>query len=115
MPTTQELLAHAYDAFNARDVDAVLAMMHPDVVWPNGMEGGHLHGHRAVREYWARQWLTLDPHVDPVGFREEDGLTVVEVRQVVRDRAGTVMAEQTVQHIYLIRDGLIQRMDIRRP
>jgi len=40
---------------------------------------------------------------------------VVEVRQVVRDRAGTVMAEQTVQHVYLIRDGLIQRMDIRRP
>jgi ketosteroid isomerase-like protein len=33
------LLRRAYDAFNARDVDAVLALLQPDVDWPNAMEG----------------------------------------------------------------------------
>lgn len=33
MPPKKELLiAAAYEAFNARDIDAVLAMMHPDVI-----------------------------------------------------------------------------------
>jgi hypothetical protein len=35
-----ELLERLYERFNARDMEAVLATMHPDVIWPNGMEGG---------------------------------------------------------------------------
>ena len=38
----REILAAAYRWFNARQLDAVLALMHPDVVWPNGMEGGYV-------------------------------------------------------------------------
>ena len=44
-----ELLKKAYSAFNARDLDGALATMQPDVVWPNGMEGGVVHGHEGVR------------------------------------------------------------------
>ena len=40
--------------------------MHPDVVWANGMEGGHVHGRDEVRSYWKRQWAILNPHVEPV-------------------------------------------------
>jgi hypothetical protein len=36
----EQLLRRAYEAFNARDIDAALALMHLDVDWPNGMEGG---------------------------------------------------------------------------
>jgi hypothetical protein len=39
MSTDRKLLEQAYAAFNARDVDAALATMDPDVIWPNGMEG----------------------------------------------------------------------------
>jgi hypothetical protein len=38
------LLRKAYAAFNARDIDSALATMQPDVAWPNGMEGGMVHG-----------------------------------------------------------------------
>src|SRR5579859_1541660 len=62
-----ELLKKAYAAFNARDLDGALATMKPDVVWPNGMEGGVVHGHEGVRSYWTRQWGMIDPHVDPAG------------------------------------------------
>ena len=56
-----ELLTEAYRAFNAREIDAVLATMHHDVDWPNGMEGGRVHGHEGVRDYWMRQWAIYQP------------------------------------------------------
>jgi ketosteroid isomerase-like protein len=60
----QRLLAAAYAAFNARDIESALALMHPDVVWPNGMEGGTVVGQGAIREYWRRQWGMINPSVD---------------------------------------------------
>ena len=51
-----ELLKLLYARFNARDLDGVLVHLHPDVTWANGMEGGFVHGHSGVRDYWTRQW-----------------------------------------------------------
>src|SRR5262245_64120316 len=73
MAATRRLLEGTYEAFNARDVDRALSTMHSDVDWPNGMDGGRVHGHDAVREYWTRQWRSIDPHVTPVRFVAEDG------------------------------------------
>jgi hypothetical protein len=50
-----ELLKRIYDRFNARDIVGVLAVLADDVAWANGMDGGHVHGREAVREYWTRQ------------------------------------------------------------
>ena len=109
-----ELLAKAYAAFNARDLDAALSTMHPDVIWPNGMEGGVVYGHEGVRAYWTRQWGILDPHVEPVSFElEGSGRIVVRVHQVVRDLSGQLMTDRMVEHVYTLKDGLIQSMDIR--
>ena len=116
MQSNRDLLAAAYQAFNARDIESVLALMHPDVDWPNGWEGGRLSGQNSVREYWLRQWAQIDPRVDPVRIADDpDGRTVVQVRQTVRDLAGNLLADQTVQHVYTIQDGFIRRMDIRDP
>ncbi|HEX9479969.1 MAG TPA: nuclear transport factor 2 family protein [Methylomirabilota bacterium] len=112
--TPEALLERTYAAFNARDVDAVLVAMHADVDWPNGMEGGRVNGHRAVREYWTRQWGLIDPRVEPRGFTTEaDGRIAVDVRQVVRDRAGALVKDEMVQHVYRIEEGLIRSMEIR--
>jgi ketosteroid isomerase-like protein len=114
-PTSaRAVLERTYAAFNVRDVDAVLAAMHPDVDWPNGMEGGRLRGHAAVRAYWTRQWTLIDPRVVPRAFTiEPDGRIAVDVHQVVRDLAGTVLREHAVRHVYTIREGLITAMEIR--
>jgi hypothetical protein len=110
----ERLLRRAYDAFNARDIDAALACAHTDVDWPNGMEGGREHGHAAVRDYWTRQFGLIDSHVEPLRFTPDDeGRIVVDVRQTVRDLAGKLVSEGEVQHVYTLRDGLIERMDIR--
>jgi ketosteroid isomerase-like protein len=109
----EQLLRRAYEAFNARDIDAALALMDPDVDWPNGMEGGREVGHDAVRAYWTRQWQLIDPQVEPESFSEdEDGRVVVLVHQLVRDLDGGLVADQRVEHVYTLRDGLIERMDI---
>ena len=116
MPTARDLLSTAYNAFNARDIDAALTAMHPDVDWPNGMEGGRVHGHSGVRDYWTRQWGLIDPHVEPRRFTtDEAGQVIVDVHQVVRDRAGKLIADEMVQHVYRIEDGLVRSMEIRKP
>lgn len=110
----RELLTAVYAAFNARDVDAVLAVMHADVDWPNGWEGGRVTGHAGVREYWLRQWESIDPRVTPLGISvEADGRTAVAVHAVVRERGGALLFDGTVTHVYTLAEGLIRRMDIR--
>ena len=112
--SSTSLLEQAYAAFNARDLDGALATMTPDVEWPNGMEGGTVHGHEGVREYWTRQWSMIDPHVDPVGFKDEaDGRIVVGVHQVVRELSGKLLLDRMVEHVYSLKDGLISSMEIR--
>jgi hypothetical protein len=112
--SSTELLKKAYVAFNARDIDAALATMKPDVEWPNGMEGGTVNGHDGIRAYWTRQWGMIDPHVDPVSFHEDKaGRIAVSVHQVVRDLAGNVLMDRMVEHIYSLDGGLIRSMTIR--
>lgn len=109
-----EFLKRVYDRFNARDMEAVLACLYENVMWANGMEGGHVHGRDGVRSYWTRQWAMIDPHVDPVGFSNgPEGEVIVEVHQVVHDLAGAPLMDQMVGHIFKIEDGLIRRFDIR--
>jgi hypothetical protein len=105
-----------YAAFNARDIETALAALHPDVVWPNGMEGGYVHGQSAARDYWTYQWGMIDPQVEPVNIAPNDtGHLVVDVHQIVRDLAGNVITDQRVQHVYSIKNGLVRSMEIRKP
>jgi hypothetical protein len=102
-----------YAAFNARDIDALLEQMTPDLDWPNAWESGRVHGHEEVRDYWSRQWSVIDPSVEPVAFNARpDRSVAVEVDQVVRGPDGAVPAKGRVVHVYTFRDGLIARMDV---
>jgi ketosteroid isomerase-like protein len=109
-----EMLQRMYAAFNRRDIETVLAAMHNDVDWPNGMEGGRVLGKSAVRDYWKRQFEVLDPNVEPQNFtKEADGRIAIDVHQVVHDKSGKLLVDQMIQHVYEFRGGLIQSMEIR--
>jgi hypothetical protein len=110
-----ELLKRVYDLFDSRDIESVLAAMHPDVIWANGIEGGHVHGRDEVRSYWKRQWAILNPHVEPLEISSKNGKgeVVVKVHRVVRDPKGNLLADRMVIHVFQIQNGLIQRFDIR--
>ena len=115
-----QIIERIYERFNARDIDGVLAALADDVTWANGMEGGHVHGREAVRDYWTRQWAIISPHVEPVAFRQaEEGVMEVEVIQRVFDLDGRPLEGQThglkdktVLHVFRMEGGRIVRFDI---
>ncbi len=106
------LLRQAYDAFNRRDVDAVLSMLDLDVDWPNLLDQTTAHGHDAVRAYWARQFQAIDPHVEPTEFAQRGEQVVVLVHQVVRDRHGNPLRDSHVAHVYTFRGERILSMQV---
>jgi ketosteroid isomerase-like protein len=109
-----ELIERLYKRFNVRDIEALLSMMSADVVWANGMEGGYVHGHEGVRNYWARQWAMIDPHVEPIkSSLGTNGEIVVEVHQVVRDLNGELLSDKVVCHVFQMQNDKIRRFDIR--
>jgi hypothetical protein len=109
-------IAALYEAFNARDVDAVVAQFAPDVDWPDAMRGTRVVGADAVRAYWLGQWEVVDLAVDPRRVRElTDGRLEVLVQQVVRDRDGDLLSSAVVLHTYTFRGDLITRMDVGDP
>ncbi len=108
-----ELLRAAYAAFNARDIDAALALMTADVIWPRAFKGGFVRGPEEVRAYWTEQWSEIDGQVEPISFYlEETGRILVDVHQVVRDLAGAVLADERVGHRFTLEGGLIQAMEV---
>ena len=108
-----------YERFNAKDIDGVVAMLADDVAWANGMDGGYVHGHDGIREYWTSQWSIVDPHVEPLSFsRLADGSILVEVKQVIRDLEGNPveahgLKDKTEGHIFHFADNEVTRFDIR--
>lgn len=107
------VLRRMYSEFNARNTDAVLAIMHEDIVWPNGWEGGTVVGQDAVRDYWTRQWAAIDPNVVPEAFDVlADGRIRVRVHQRIKDRAGALLSDKRVHHTYAFEAGKIRSMAI---
>ncbi|MBY3136917.1 nuclear transport factor 2 family protein [Rhizobium laguerreae] len=116
-----EMIQRIYHSFNARDIDGVLTVLSDDIAWANGMDGGHVHGREAVRDYWMRQWAIVSPHVEPVAFETtEDGAVAVEVIQSVFDLNGQPLEGQThglkdntVTHVFRMEGDKIVRFDIQ--
>jgi nuclear transport factor 2 (NTF2) superfamily protein len=106
-------IAELYAAFNGREVDHLLALMEPQVAWPNGMEGGFETGREAVRAYWTRQWTRIDPQVTP---EQVDlvarGQLAVQVHQVIRDLSGDVLSDRRITHLYTLNGFRVVTMEI---
>ncbi len=111
--TQIERLRAAYAAFNARDIDAALAVMTEDVAWPRAFKGGFVRGPAEIRAYWTEQWSEIDPNVEPVSFDlHDDGRVLVDVHQVVRDLSGAVLADEGAGHLFTFERDLIAKMEI---
>ena len=109
-----KFLRSAYKAYNARDIDSALSFMQQDVDWPNGFEGGYVHGHQAIREYWTEQWKNIDPHIEPLLFQlDAEGRVVVTVHQIVRDLRGNLLRDDKIRHVYTMQRGLVKSMSIQ--
>lgn len=110
----EDILRAAYAAFNSRDVEAALALMHPDVDWPNAWEGGRVVGRAAVRGYWTRQFEQISSTVEPERFdRNPNGTIDATVHQMVRNaHTNELQSDGRVLHRWRLEGGLVARMDV---
>jgi ketosteroid isomerase-like protein len=118
-PARYQRTLRMYDAFNARDLDALVAFLHEDVDWPDGE--ARLHGREAVRAHWSRQWTRLRVRDEVTGIDEVTGTadlgpdrTAVRIRQVVHGLDGALLSTGAFTQTYEFRDGLVARMDVQR-
>ena len=107
MSEAELVVRPAYQAFNARDIEATVELMHPDVDWPNAREAGRVVGRAAVGDYWNRRFAAISSKVEPEGFTEEpDGSITAEVRQGVHPaRTGDLISDSHVLHRYRLVEG----------
>jgi hypothetical protein len=107
-----EVVRRANEAFNARDVGTAAALMAEDVSWPDIANGGLVRGRDAVRDHWHEQFEHTDPRVDVVRLDQADGRVRATVRLIVREPGGAPISDERMTHVYTVRDGLIQRMEV---
>jgi hypothetical protein len=108
----QSFFEALYKNFNDRNIDAVIAEMTADVQWANGMEGGYVYGHKAVKDYWARQFQLVSSKVIPLEIKEKNNGVHIKVQQVVHDIYGDLLADEIVEHVFYLQNGKISRFDI---
>ncbi len=114
MDRDEQVIHQIYNGFNARDMEGVFALLTDDVAWANGMEGTHVHGKDAIRDYWTHQWSVIDPHVEPLKIaKAADGSLVVDVHQVVKNLEGQTLIDETAKHAFRLDGGRVQRFDIQ--
>jgi len=103
-------VAHAYDqAYDARDVERMVAMVHEDVeaVTPRGT----MRGHAPLRAFMARQSYGVSWHATERRYFYRGGNTVVvfvqgEWRYV---NSGDLAEREDGAAVYTVHDGLITR------
>ncbi len=106
MISNQQFLQNLYAAFNNSELETIISVMHPDVKWANGVEGGFVYGQRRVREYWTNQFKVIQVQLETLTFEtDENNRNVVTVHQIVRDLQGNLLADTTVQQIFTIENG----------
>ncbi|WP_459195238.1 nuclear transport factor 2 family protein [Nostoc sp. FACHB-892] len=113
MSSNQQFLQNLYEAFNKGEIETIISVMHPDVKWANGVEGGFVYGRDAVREYWTNQYKVIQVQLETLKFEtDENNRNVVTVDQIVRDLQGNLLADATIEQIFTIEDGLISLYEI---
>jgi ketosteroid isomerase-like protein len=113
MQTRHAILEALYEAYNRRDVPALLAALDPEVEWMDLLNGTPLKGRDMVGAYWIEQFEIMRIEVTPIAFEDlPDGRVVVTAAQTMKRADGQLWGNDRVTHLITFGpDGLIRRMD----
>ena len=103
-----EAVRATFDAFNARDLDAFLGYMDPEVEYRSlvlEVEGAY-HGHEGLRSWWESV-LAVFPEWSPqiVETRDLGERVVSRVRAEGRGTGSGIAVERDIWHMAEVRDG----------
>jgi ketosteroid isomerase-like protein len=102
------------DAISRGDVDAALEVCHAEVEFSSllaKLEGTTYRGHAGVRRYFRdvdAAWDEWRMETEQV-LRAPDGRVLIVLRMHVRGRGSRVPLEQSVAHVWELRDGKLWR------
>ena len=107
-----ELVRRAFDAFNRRDLDAFLALCHPDVefvAYAMQLEGGDPYrGHEGVRAWWETIFAVYpDFRADIEELRDLGDLIITRARMHGRGVESAAPMDQEVWQVGRPRDGKV--------
>lgn len=115
MSKAQELLLRGYEAFNTRDLTGLRAVIHPNAVWPDTLEGSHpqIEGLEAIMAHFAHLFAALRPNIQLIRVLDEtEGSLTVESQHLVEDHQGHIWSDTRATLTYHFRDGLLSGMTI---
>ena len=113
-----EIVKSSCEAWASGDLDAWLAMLHPQVVWDTtrfeGWEEGTLYrGRDEVRSFlvdeWLASWESYEARVEEVADAG-DSVLVLWCQRMVEAEGGAPIAVESAQ-ICRVRDGKVIRID----
>ena len=105
---TVEVARRSYDAFNRRDLDALLALMDEDVEGVTNVTAveGSYHGHEGIARWW-RDLLDAFPDlmVDVLEMRDCGDLSLAQLRFRGHGAGSGIPFDVTVWHVSHGREG----------
>jgi ketosteroid isomerase-like protein len=103
-----KLARRAFDAFNRRDLDAMLALSHEDVLVESRlvvMEGGY-HGREGVRRWWVHTFDVLpDYKIEVEEVRDLGEFTLARIHAHAHGAGSAAPLDETIWHAAQWRDG----------
>lgn len=112
MAKAEVLLTRHFDATRRRDLEAVVAQLHPDIAFANILEGGDVAGIEAARGYFQRQFAMAGVDIGLMRVRPQaDGWVHADVEITLRRPDGRLWSQNSAVIAYLLRDDLIVGID----
>ena len=71
-----------------------------------------MYGHKAVRDYWKRQFTLISSNVTPLEIETGNGIVKIKIHQVVHDLDGNLLADEFVYHFFHLRENKIAVFEI---
>ena len=110
MSSDTELIRDGYEAWNRRDIDAVVQVLDPDIEWRGYThipESGVMEGREEVRTWLERfleAWEELEIQVTDLIDSGEQTIALVRFRALGRE-SGVRVDGGTDAHVWTVRDG----------